>query len=167
LHNVMAPARADERGRPGLAGVGDGPAGVDQGHQGVGNHRDQEPRSVSVMEVQIFGTQKDASTRKALRFFAERGVKVHFVDLKERPMSPGELRRFTEKFGLEALIDRESRRFGELGLAAAPPGGDRWITRLLEEPLFLRQPLVRSEQRLTVGLAEAEWKGWGGKGGGK
>jgi arsenate reductase-like glutaredoxin family protein len=115
------------------------------------------------MEVQIFGTKKNADARKAVRFFSERGWKTHFVDLAERAPSPGELRRFKEKFGVGALIDRESRRFKELGLAAAPPGEDRWVERLLAEPLLFRQPLVRSQNRLTVGLAEAEWKDWAGK----
>jgi arsenate reductase-like glutaredoxin family protein len=112
------------------------------------------------MEVQIFGTRKNAVTRKALRFFSERGWKTHFVDLAERPPSPGELRRFSQTFGVEALIDRDSARFRDLGLAAAPPGEDRWIERLLAEPLLLRQPLVRSQNRLTVGFAESEWREW-------
>jgi len=65
------------------------------------------------MEVQIFGTKKCAATRKALRFFSERRAKVHFVDLQQRAASPGELRRFAERFGVDALIDREGKRFGE------------------------------------------------------
>ena len=74
------------------------------------------------MEVQIFGVKKSAETRKALRFFAERRVKTHFVDLVERPASPGELNRFIQKFGIEALIDRSSRRFADLGLGRGPAG---------------------------------------------
>ena len=58
------------------------------------------------MEVQIFGIRKSADTRAALRFFAERRVKTHFVDLNERAASPGELRRFAQKFGVRALIER-------------------------------------------------------------
>ena len=115
------------------------------------------------MEVQIFGTKKSADTRKAVRFFSERGWKTHVVDLSERAPSPGELRRFTETFGLETLIDRESKRFKDLGLTTAPPGGNRWLERVLAEPLLLRQPLVRAQNRLTVGFAEAEWKDWAGK----
>ena len=41
------------------------------------------------MEVQIFGIRKSPETRKALRFFAERRVKTHFVDLDERAVSRG------------------------------------------------------------------------------
>ena len=112
------------------------------------------------MEVQIFGTKKSSDTRKALRFFAERRVKTHFVDLTQRAASPGELRRFVERFGAEALIDRESRRFAELGLRQAIYPQDRWIQKLADEPLILRLPLVRSGARLAIGLAEVQWKQW-------
>lgn len=115
------------------------------------------------MEVQVFGTRKSAETRKALRFFAERRVKTHFVDLDERPASPGELRRFAQKFGVAALVDRASRRFAELGLGAARLSDDRWLERLAEEPHLLQLPLVRQQQRITVGAAEPEWRAWLGK----
>ena len=112
------------------------------------------------MEVQIFGIRKSAETRKALRFFAERRVKTHFVDLQERPASPGELRRFAQKFGVAALVDRESRRFADLGLGAARLSDDRWLEKLVEEPLLLTMPLVRQQHRLTVGDAESTWREW-------
>lgn len=112
------------------------------------------------MEVQIFGTKKSADTRKALRFFAERRVKTHFVDLQERAASRGELNRFAQKFGVQALIDRESKRFAELGLGAARISDERWLERLTDEPLLLKMPLVRQQHRLTMGLAEDQWKEW-------
>jgi arsenate reductase (glutaredoxin) len=112
------------------------------------------------MEVQIFGIRKSADTRKALRFFAERRVKTHFVDLQERAAALGELRRFAQKFGAEALVDRESRRFADLGLGAARLSEDRWLDRLVQEPMLLRMPLVRWQQQLTVGDGEATWREW-------
>ena len=115
------------------------------------------------MEVQIFGIRKSPETRRALRFFAERRIKTHFVDLQERAASPGELRRFAQKFGVQALVDRGSRRFADLGLAAAKLSDDRWLDKLAEEPLLLRLPLVRQQQRLTVGDAEATWRDWTGR----
>jgi arsenate reductase-like glutaredoxin family protein len=108
----------------------------------------------------VFGTRKSADTRKALRFFSERRIRTHFVDVNEKPPSPGELRRFVERFGVHALIDRESRRFTELGLGHTVRSDEWWANRLTEEPLMLRMPLVRSGQRLTVGPAEATWRGW-------
>lgn len=115
------------------------------------------------MEVQIFGTRKSADTRKALRFFAERRIRTHFVDLNERAAALGELRRFTQKFGVAALVDRESRRFAELGLGPARYSDERWLTILADEPLLLRVPLVRFQHKLTIGLDEAVWKEWIGR----
>ena len=115
------------------------------------------------MEVQIFGVRKNPETRKALRFFAERRVKTHFVDLDERAASPGELRRFAQKFGAAALVDRGSRRFADLGLAAARLSDERWLDRLVEEPLLLRMPLVRHQHQLTIGDAEPVWHEWTGR----
>ena len=112
------------------------------------------------MEVQIFGVRKSADTRKALRFFSERRIKTHFVDLKERPASPGELKRFTQKFGVQALVDESSVRYAELGLQHSRLSDTRWFDMLAEEPLLLRMPLVRQANRLTVGLAEQDWRGW-------
>jgi arsenate reductase-like glutaredoxin family protein len=116
-----------------------------------------------MMEIQIFGTKKNPATRKAQRFFAERRIRVHFVDLAQRPASPGELRRFVQKFGTDALIDRESKRFAELGLMHASYGADRWLDILAGEPLLLRQPLVRNGAQLTIGEATSTWKEWAGR----
>jgi len=115
------------------------------------------------MEIQIFGVRKNPETRKALRFFAERRVKTHFVDLDERAASPGELRRFAQKFGAAALVDRGSRRFADLGLSTARLSDERWLDRLVEEPLLLRMPLVRHQHQLTIGDAEPVWREWTGR----
>ena len=115
------------------------------------------------MEVQVFGIKKSADTRKALRFFSERRIKTHFVDLMERAASLGELRRFAQKFGALALVDRDSRRFDELGLRYAQLSDERWLEKLSEEPMLLRMPLVRNANQLTIGAQETTWKSWAGR----
>lgn len=115
------------------------------------------------MEVQVFGIRKSADTRKALRFFSERRIKTHFVDLQEREIADGELQRFIQKFGVEKLVDRESKRFDELGMRHAQITSSRWIEKLILEPTLLKLPLVRKLGQppgLTVGLAEDEWNSW-------
>ena len=112
------------------------------------------------VEVQIFGTQKSQDTRRALRFWSERRVKVHFVDLKERAASKGELQRFVQKFGLTALIDKSSKRYQDLGLGVSRLSDERWLTLLTEEPLLLVQPLTRWGGKLTLGVAESDWAAW-------
>jgi len=115
-----------------------------------------------VMDVQIFGVKNDADVRKAERFFKERRIKIHFMDFKQRNPSKGELRRFFQKFGEEQLIDRDSKRFRALGLHTAYYGDERWLEIACDEPMILRQPLVRSGNNLSVGPAEAQWKEWVG-----
>ena len=80
--------------------------------------------------------------------------------MKVRAASIGELRRFAQKFGVEALLDRDSRRFADLGLRHAQLSEGRWLEKLAEEPMLLKMPLVRCQNRLTVGVAEEEWGEW-------
>jgi arsenate reductase len=112
------------------------------------------------MEVQIFGHKKSADTRKALRYFAERRIKTHFVDLNERAASLGELKRFAQRFGVTALIDRDARAYADLGLANARYPDDRWLEKLVDEPMLLKVPLVRCQQQLTLGVDETAWASW-------
>jgi arsenate reductase-like glutaredoxin family protein len=115
------------------------------------------------VEVQVFGTKKSVETRKALRFFSERRITTHFVDLNERAAALGELKRFAQKFGVEALIDRDSRRYAELGLAHARYTEERWLATLVNEPLLIRVPLVRFQHKLTIGIDEDAWREWATK----
>jgi arsenate reductase len=112
------------------------------------------------MEAQVFGTRKCKDTQKALRFFKERRIKVHFVDLNERAASPGELRRFEQKFGADALLDREGKRFRDRGLHVAHLPESRIPALLAEDPHLLVTPLVRFGNQLSVGHAEDRWKEW-------
>ena len=115
------------------------------------------------MEVQVFGIRKSADTRKALRFFAERRIRTHFVDLQEKTLAEGEIQRFVQKFGVEGLVDRESKRFAELGMRHAQITSSRWLEKILAEPTLLRLPLVRrlgQPPAVTIGLAEDDWKTW-------
>jgi arsenate reductase len=112
------------------------------------------------MDVQIFGLNKSAETRKALRFFKERRIQVHFVDFKTRGPSKGELRRFVDRLGVDAVIDRDAKRFQTLGLQSAHYGAERWIDIVMDEPLILQLPLVRCGQNVAVGFDDAEWKRW-------
>jgi arsenate reductase-like glutaredoxin family protein len=129
----------------------------------AGTRENRTAQDKSTLTPQVFGTKKNADTRKALRFFAERRIQIHFVDLQERAASPGELKRFTQKFGVHALLDRESKRFAELGLLHAQLSDEKWLQKMVDDPLLLRQPLVRWDNRLSIGLAEGEWREWSGK----
>ncbi len=114
----------------------------------------------TAMEVQVFGTRSCNETKKALRFFKERRIRTHFVDLKERAASAGELKRFAQKHGAEPLLDRDGKRFRERGLHVAHLAEARILPLLEEDPMLLRTPLVRSGNLLAVGWNEAQWREW-------
>jgi len=115
---------------------------------------------MSTIQVQIFGFTDCQDTRKAQRFFKERGITVHVVDLKERPAARGELRRFAEKFGAAAVIDRDGARYKALGLRVAGDSPERLLERALTEPRLLRTPLVRFGGRVAIGHAPDAWQEW-------
>ena len=112
------------------------------------------------LTIQVFGFSDCQASRKAQRFFAERRIPIHFVDLAERPAAKGELRRFAERFGPAALIDREGARFKALGLRVAGDSPQRLLDRALTEPRLLRTPLVRNGGKVTVGLTPDDWQAW-------
>jgi arsenate reductase-like glutaredoxin family protein len=110
------------------------------------------------LNVQIFGTQKSHDTKKALRFFKERGVTPQFADLRAKKTAPGELGRFVQKFGLRALIDPSSSAYARSGLEHLRLSDEALLERLLADPALLVQPLVRSGNLLGLGWDEAYWR---------
>jgi len=110
--------------------------------------------------VQIFGTKKCPDTRKAERWFKERSIKIQFIDLKEKGLSPGELRSIAQRVGLDALVDRQSQRFRDKGLRVASFSGPLLEKTLLEDPLLLRTPIVRLGKDATVGYQPDVWSTW-------
>ena len=116
---------------------------------------------MTLQGVQIFGTKKCPDTRRAERFFKERGVPFQAVDLARKGMSPGELRAVAGRVGgMDKLIDREGKRYVDKGLKFAAPTGPRIERLLAEDPLLLRTPIVRSSAGATVGLASDAWDAW-------
>jgi arsenate reductase-like glutaredoxin family protein len=110
--------------------------------------------------VQIFGTKKCQESRKAERWFKERGRQVQFIDLKQKGMSPGELKSVAAKVGIESLIDREGQRYVDKGLKYAAPTGPRVEQILLDDPLLLKTPVVRAGKEATVGYQPEVWETW-------
>ncbi len=116
--------------------------------------------------VQIFGHDRDHGTRAAIRFFKERRVQIHQVDLTRKPIARGELRRFVDKLGARSLLDATSRAYREAGLGYMRLDDAEIVERLLATPALLRLPLVRFENDVAAGRDETAWKRWFTPGGG-
>jgi arsenate reductase len=114
----------------------------------------------TIQQAQIFGRKDSRDTQKALRFFKERRVPTSFVDVAIRPPAPGELRRFRERLGADALLDRSSAAYRDQGIGYLRMDDDEIVARVLEEPRLLRLPLVRFGADVSVGPDERAWSGW-------
>lgn len=106
------------------------------------------------MAVQIFGTRTCPDTRKAERFFKERGVRYQFIDLSQKGISPGELSSVAAALGIESLVDANSKTYIERGMA--------YLECDLAEELaadwrLLRTPIVRNGRRAAVGCDPKAW----------
>lgn len=111
-----------------------------------------------LQSVQIFGIKGSQATRAAERFFKERRVQIHFVDLAQKPMSPGEIKRFVDKFKLPAMLDAEGKAFEDAGLKYLRMPDPDLLRRIEREPKLLKLPLVRAGNRISIGHDEAAWK---------
>lgn len=113
--------------------------------------------SMAGKDVQILGTKKCNNTKKALRFFSDRGIKTHFRDLAEKPPSPGEGKNLASLLGSENLIDPESREFLEKGYKYREYDP---LEEILENWRLIRTPLVRYGKYASAGYKPEEWLAW-------
>lgn len=107
--------------------------------------------------VQIFGVKNSQHVRAAERFFKERRVQIHLVDLAQKPMSPGEIKRFIDKFGLSGLVDKEGKTYMDAGLQYLKLSDAELVRKIEERPKLLKLPLVRCGNRLCLGRNEKGW----------
>jgi arsenate reductase-like glutaredoxin family protein len=112
----------------------------------------------SAPSVQIFGRDDSKDTRAAVRFFRERRIEVHFVDLRKRPIAAGELRGFVERLGARALADTEGKAWRDAGHGYLRMDDTELTERLLADQKLLRLPLVRGGTRFAAGRDEAAWQ---------
>jgi arsenate reductase-like glutaredoxin family protein len=115
-------------------------------------------QSDCMVTVQIFGLKNSSATRAAERFFKERRAAIQFVDLKQKPMAPGEIKRFIQRFSLTGLLDSEGKTYIDEDLKYLKLSDAELLARIERTPQLLRLPLVRAGQRLSVGHDESSWK---------
>jgi len=112
------------------------------------------------MNIQIFGTKKCSDTRKAERFFKERGIKYQMIDMKEKGMSRGEFNSVAQtNGGIEGMINREAKDKDTLALIRYLVPEDK-LEKLLENPQLIRTPVVRNGKQSTLGYQPEIWKTW-------
>lgn len=112
------------------------------------------------MNIQIFGTKKCFDTKKADRYFKERGIKAQFIDLKDKGMSKGELNSVCQAVkGLDNLLDPNCKDQNTLALVKYLTPDAR-MDKVLENQQILKTPIVRNGKQATVGYQPDVWKEW-------
>ena len=112
------------------------------------------------MNIQIFGTNKCFDTKKAMRYFKERGIKYQFIDLKEKGLSKGEYQKVKQAVGgLDNMLNENTKDQDALALIKYIAEEDR-DEKVLENQQVLKTPIVRNGQQATVGYVPDLWKGW-------
>ena len=112
----------------------------------------------ATLSVQVFGTTDSQATRAAQRFFKERKIEVHFVDVSRKPMAPAELGRFIAKLGARAVADETSKAWRDSGLAYLRMDDLELADRLFNDQRLLKLPLVRVGAGVAAGRDESAWK---------
>ena len=108
--------------------------------------------------IQVFGTPDSQPTRAAMRFFKERRLEIHFVDIGRKPMAAGELRRFVDRLGARALADTEGKAWRDAGLGYLSMTDQDLADRLLANQRLLKIPLVRIDNGFAAGKDEPAWR---------
>lgn len=112
------------------------------------------------MNIQIFGTTKCFETKKAQRYFKERGVKCQFIDMKEKGMSKGEFTSVKQAVGgLDKMIDEKCKDKDMLALIRYIAEEDK-EEKVLENQQVLMTPIVRNGKIATIGYKPEIWKAW-------
>ena len=109
------------------------------------------------MNIQILGSKKDNDTRKAERFFKERGIKYQFRELSEKGISKGELENIVRVIKPEDLIDKEGKQYKKRNMSFMKFNIEE---ELLNDPLLLKMPVVRNGNLCTNGYEPELWKEW-------
>ena len=122
--------------------------------------RRSERYGVVFMNIQIFGTKKCSDTRKAERFFKERGIKYQFIDMKEKGMSKGEFTSVAQvNGGVEGMLDPDAKDKDTLALIKHIVDEDKF-EKILENQHVIKTPVVRNGKQSTLGYQPEVWKKW-------
>ena len=112
------------------------------------------------MNIQIFGTKKNSDSRKAERYFKERGIKYQYVDMKEKGLSPGEFQSVCRAIGgVDALIEPDCKDKDLLALIKYITDSQK-ADKVLENQSVIKQPIVRNGKKATVGYEPEIWNTW-------
>lgn len=99
------------------------------------------------MNIQIFGTSKCFDSKKAMRYFKERGIKYQWIDMKEKGLSKGEYTKVKQAVGgLDAMLNPKCKDQDTLALIKYIADEDK-DEKVLENQQVLKTRLSETVRR--------------------
>ncbi len=116
---------------------------------------------VVFLNIQIYGKRRCFNTKKAERYFKERGIKYQFVDILRFGISPGEYKSVKAALGgkLDFMIDESSKEYDKCFIKYLS-GEEAIEEKLMENPGLFKTPIVRDGKQATIGYVPEIWSNW-------
>ncbi len=104
--------------------------------------------------IKVYGIKNCNKIRDTRKWLDERNVEYEFVDVKKNPIPAEYLADFTEKVGLDVLINRKGMKWRQLGLAKKDVSDKELFDELLEHQTMIKRPLIVKGEAILVGYDE-------------
>ena len=110
------------------------------------------------MNIQIFGTKKNNDSKKAERYFKERGIRFQYIDMAEKGLSKGEFQSVLSAVGcISALVDANAKDQETVQILSYLSADDA-VQKVFENQQIMALPVVRNGKRATAGYQPDIWK---------
>ena len=106
--------------------------------------------------MKMYGLKNCDTCRKALKWTAERGLKVEFVDVREGDMSRADVERFVANAGWQTALNRKSTTWRGLAEAEKADIDDaKAINLIAQHPALLKRPVFDIKGTIVIGFDAA------------
>ena len=109
------------------------------------------------MKLKVFGLTKCSTCQKALAWFDDNKIGYHFTDVKEAPLDPAQVARWSGSVGdWEKMINRAGYTWRGLSSAETENLTEKKAVALaIRNPSLIRRPLIEhADGSVTVGFSE-------------
>lgn len=105
------------------------------------------------MTVTMYGIPNCDTIKRARQWLGEHAIDYTFHDYKKAGIDPDHLRRWSERVGWEALLNRAGTTFRKLPEAdRADLDRDKAIALMVAQPPMIKRPVIERGDVLLVGF---------------
>ena len=106
--------------------------------------------------IRVYGLKNCDSCRKAIRYLNEHSIEHEFIDLREQPPVPGQVKAWLAILGEQRLLNRRSTSWRELPEEQKLPVGQlserHLVAMICEHPTLVKRPLFVNGASMTNGF---------------